>query len=1217
MRRNNAKEHRRRKEVVRNKFSPRRARITRRSQRQWNSLVQIFVFFVPFVVAILFQKCALAWPTQGGVMHKVQTSDPFQTQAILASGGRMIADYDGYKLFATAHSDGLQIRDEYNLILLNAAHLDTSTPEIQALRKPVGEFAGKRLRLVQFAGPIQPAWRKSLLDAGAQIVNYIPHNTYLIYGDAAVLARCVALPNVLPVLQWDGPYLDAYKIHPRARQAVTNLFAVQLVADASANAQTIALLTPVKRPRRVLDFVNVTAHLSPADLDRVAARPDVISIQPCHPARKQDERQDQIVAGNISGNVPVGPGYLAWLAGKGFTQEQFDASGFVVDVTDSGIDDGTTSPNHFGLYTGGNTNAPSRVAYARLAGTPNGGSSLKGCDGHGTINAHIAGGYDNGTNFPFADSEGYNYGLGVCPFVQLGSSVVFDPDNWTDPNFSDLESQAYESGARINNDSWGYNDSTGVYGIASQEFDALVRDAQPSSSVYPTTGNQEMVIVFADGDSGPTSETVDEPGTAKNVITVGGSDNVQPFGGEDGCGVADDQADDANSIAPFSARGPCADGRHKPDLVAPSTHVTGGVVQAANPGPTGTADACYDGDSVCGGVNSIFYPANQQFYTASSGTSHSAPCVAGGCALLRQYFVNTGFFPPSPAMSKAYLMNCARYLTGLDAGDTLWSDAQGMGELDLGAAFDGTARILQDELPAQTFTASGQIRTFNGFVANTNLPFRVTVAWTDAPGNTSGNAYNNDLDLIVNIGSNTFLGNVFSGAWSVTGGSADVADNVESVFLPAGTAGAFTVAVTAANINSLGVPNGSNGLTQDFALVIDNATGTGSAVIAAVGSVLAQENCPPTNGVIDPGETVTVDFALRNLGIVNTTNLVATLQSSGGVIPFGSPAVFGELRAGGASASRPLTFTADGVCGGSIIATLQLQDGSANLGAVNYIFQLGQFIPVVPLAQNFDGVTPPALPFAWLTSVEGGQNPWVTTNGIYDTSPNSAFAEATTNAGVADLFSPVLPITTTFAQLTFRNDYDLEVNPDVPSQALDGGVLEIQVGTNGFTDILTAGGSFASNGYNCTIAPSGSDDNPLPNRPCWSGNSVGFVTTLVNLPTNASGQNIQLRWRCATDTGNAYGSVGWWIDTISIADSGSYVCCDGPWEPLLGTPQIQGTNFTFDFPTVSNQTYTVEYNNALTSSGWMPLSTITGDGTVRVITNGLGSSPGFYRLRTP
>jgi hypothetical protein len=943
----------------------------------------------------------------------------------------------------------------------------------------------------------------------------------------------------------------------------------------------------------------------------------VISIQPCHPARKQDERQDQIVAGNISGDVPAGPGYLAWLAGKGFTQEQFDASGFVVDVTDSGIDDGTTSPNHFGLYSGGDTNAASRVAYARLEGTPNSPSTLKGCDGHGTLNAHIAGGYDNGAGFPFADGEGFNYGLGVCPFVQLGSSVVFDPDYWTNPNFTQLVSQAYESGARIDNNSWGADGDDGVYDSEAQEYDALVRDAQPVGSPYPTPGNQEMVIVFASGDSGSSNETVLEPSTAKNVICVGGADNVQVFSGSDGCGVGDNEADDANDIAPFASRGPCADGRHKPDLVAPCSHVSGGVVQASDPGALGTADSCYDGESVCGGIGNIFYPPGQQFYTASSGTSHSAPCVTGGCALLRQYFVNNSYYPPSPAMTKAYLMNCARYMTGSGANDTLWSDAQGMGELDLGAAFDGTPRILRDELANDSFTASGQMRTFSGFVANTNLAFRVTVAWTDAPGSTTGNAFNNDLDLTVNVGGQTYLGNVFSGAWSIPGGSADVADNVESVFLPRGVAGAFTVTVAATSINSIGVPNGSNGLTQDFGLVIDNAVGAGSPIIEAAGAVLAVENCLPGNDVIDPGETVTVNFALQNTGIVNTTNLTATLQPGGGITTPGGPAVYGALPGGGAPVSRPLSFTAEGACGGTITATLQLQDGSASLGSVNFNFSLGQFIPVVPLMQNFDGVTPPALPPNWLTSVEDGVVPWITTNGGADSLPNSAFALASTNAGISDLFSPVIPITTASAQLTFRNSYNLEVNPLAPSEAFDGGVLEIQVGTNAFNDILAAGGSFLSNGYNLTIAPSGSDDNPLPNRPCWSGNSGGFVTTIANLPAAAAGQNIQLKWRCATDTGNAYGSVGWWIDTISITDGGSYSCCGGPWEPLIFDPQIQGTNFTFRFQTASNQSYTVEYNTALTGPAWTQVQTFTGDGALRIITNGLNSSQGYYRIRTP
>src|SRR6185437_11398185 len=134
----------------------------------------------------------------------------------------------------------------------------------------------------------------------------------------------------------------------------------------------------------------------------------------------RDERQDQIVAGNLNGTVPSGPGYLAWLASKGFTQAQFDASGFVVDVVDSGIDNGSLAPGHFGLYPLGDIAQPSRVAYVQVGGTLNPGGTLAGCDGHGTLNSHIIGNYDAFTGFQHQDRAGFSYGIGVCPFVKIG-----------------------------------------------------------------------------------------------------------------------------------------------------------------------------------------------------------------------------------------------------------------------------------------------------------------------------------------------------------------------------------------------------------------------------------------------------------------------------------------------------------------------------------------------------------------------------------------------------------------------------------------------------------------------------------------------------------------------------------------------------------------------------------------------------------------------------
>ncbi|PYS69133.1 MAG: peptidase S8, partial [Acidobacteria bacterium] len=222
-------------------------------------------------------------------------------------------------------------------------------------------------------------------------------------------------------------------------------------------------------------------------------------------------------------------------------------STFGVNISDSGVDNGTTTPNHFALYLLGNPlPANSRVVYNRLEGTPNPGSTIQGCDGHGNLNANILSAYVptgtvGGVNFgafPHADASGFRYGLSVAPFVKLGSSVIFDPDTFTSPDFEDLESKAYNNGMRISTNSWGANVG-GAYNSDSQRYDALVRDAQPTGSTFATAGNQEYVILFSAGNAGAGGNTVGSPGTGKNVITVGAAEGVHPFGGSDFCGIGD------------------------------------------------------------------------------------------------------------------------------------------------------------------------------------------------------------------------------------------------------------------------------------------------------------------------------------------------------------------------------------------------------------------------------------------------------------------------------------------------------------------------------------------------------------------------------------------------------------------------------------------------------------------------------------------------------
>ena len=783
-----------------------------------------------------------------------------------------------------------------NVIYLNAGPIDTDLPGTKARRQPLAYFSGKRLQLIQWRGAVQPSWITELNQLGVEIVDYIPENAYLVYGDWKVLSAMQKRMADKDYVRWEGVYRATDKIQPGALEASReepDLFAVQMVLNPQSNPETLKTIRSLQISGAIKEepagkYYNVITHLPPEEIAKLAERPDIISIGPYATPKMFCERQAIIMAGQLNGNVPVlGSGYLTWLAGKGFTQAQFDASGLVVDVTDSPIDNGTTSPNHFALYRGGDIANASRMVYSRLEGTANSGSSTQAVDGHGNLNAHIIGGDVTLGTSPHVDAFGFHYGLGIAPFVRIGGSIIFDTSSFTNPNFPNLAARAYRDGVRISSNSWGA-DTAGAYDVNAQSYDALVRDAQPTGSAVAVSGNQQMTFVFAAGNAGSGTKTVGSPGTAKNVITVGAAENVQPFGGSDGSGISDAGADSVNDVISFSSRGPCADNRAKPDIMAPGTHVSGGAPQATKTMiGTGTALPAFSALAltnlgVSGGVNSRYFPsAGQQFYTASSGTSHSTPGVAGGAALVYQWFLNRGYAGPSPAMLKGFMMNSARYMTGVSANDNLYSNNQGMGMVNLETSFDGVSRLLKDQLAADIFTASGQTRSYVGTISSSTKPVRVTVAWTDAPGSTTGNAYKNNLDLTVVANGTTYKGNVFTGANSTAGGTADARNNVESVFLPAGISGNVTIAVAATNINSDGVPNYGTTVDQDFALVAYNLTEANPPPIVVM-------TAPTEGATVLPNAAVTLTAAATDLTLTGSAGVVSKVEFFDGTTSLGS-----------------------------------------------------------------------------------------------------------------------------------------------------------------------------------------------------------------------------------------------------------------------------------------------------------------------------------------
>ena len=764
-------------------------------------------------------------------------------------------------------------RDDMDMIALNGYVIDTSAaqpipkdlPEDLKLsrmaqaRSRGDKSPGPGLYIVQFVGPIQDAWLNTLKSTGARVVSYVANNAYVVHTDASSAALVSRLKDE-PFVQWMDDYEPVYKM-------ASSLAAARTMGDAALVMVTVQLLDIPEsdgvafnlrsysrqfiRERRVMNYRNITAVIPASQLAELAKRAEVFAIEEASEIRRLDEAQGQIVAGNLSGVSPTGPGYLSWLASKGFDSSQFGS--FAVNVAD----DATSLTGHPDLPN-------TRIAFQN---NPTAQTGAQG--GHGFLNSHIIGGFNSGTGSAFEDANGFNYGLGIAPWARVGVTAIFgnsasSPAVW--------ENTAYGQGARISSNSWGFINLF-RYDTNAQEVDRVVRDAQSG-----VAGNQQMIVVFAAGNDGSGANTVSSPGTAKNVISVGASENFRQTG-SDGCGIGNTGADSANDIISFSSRGPVnsagGDGRVKPDIVAPGTHIEAGVPQSN-----------YDGSSVC----NQFFPAGQTLYGWSSGTSHSTPAVAGGAALVYQYFMNSGLGAPSPAMTKAFLMNSAAYMNGVGAGGNLPSNSQGMGRMDLGRAFDGVQRLIVDQ--TQTFGSTGQTFQVTGSVATSSQPFRVTLAWSDAPGPTTGSPAVNNLDLEVTINGQIFRGNVFSGANSTTGGAADPRNNAESVFLPAGTSGNFTVTVRASNIAGDGVPGNGDTTDQDFALVIYNGV-SGGAAQPTIGVSPASLNFTATAGGSNP--------ANQTINITNT---------GGGTLNFTASDDAPWLTVSPASGTAPSTLTA-------------------------------------------------------------------------------------------------------------------------------------------------------------------------------------------------------------------------------------------------------------------------------------------------------------------
>lgn len=279
--------------------------------------------------------------------------------------------------------------------------------------------------------------------------------------------------------------------------------------------------------------------------------------------------------------------------------------------------------------------------------------------------------------------------------------------------------------------------------------------------------NDEFLIIIAAGNSGSgggvydVPNTVGDPATAKNVIAVGAHNSWGDSSATGNLGPS--------YIADFSSRGPTADGRMKPDIVA-----VGKSVLSAGADPN-VVDEC--DPSRIPGPNS-----KGEGLLSLQGTSMATPVVSGTAALVRQYF-RDGYYPsgkknsndsypnPSGALIKAVLMNGAQKLQGVDNGaqgvtdSTPYDNAQGFGRLSLQDSvylFGETnvqLKIWDRErvIDQDTNTYNVTIDKSNGCQAE---HLSVTLVWVEE-GSSPGcmNCVLNDLDLSVSFRGQIYLPN--------------------------------------------------------------------------------------------------------------------------------------------------------------------------------------------------------------------------------------------------------------------------------------------------------------------------------------------------------------------------------------------------------------------------------------------------------------------------
>jgi subtilisin family serine protease len=407
--------------------------------------------------------------------------------------------------------------------------------------------------IVQFTGPIKEEWKTKVKDVGGKFFDYLPNNAFIIRMDGDISDTVKGFGEI----KWIGLYQPDYKAEPRLTDKAKTSEGSITVTVQTFEAKEVA---PVRNRLEELGAEiiassgnewggTIRARIAPSLVSRIINLPPVKWVEEYTPPKLFNDRA--VTPGEMNvGNV--------WVQG-------LTGTGQIVAVADTGLDigvnDATLHPDFVGAVT---------AAYGLGL---NRGGNWSDQHGHGT---HVS-----GSVLGRGAASGGTY-RGVAYDAQLVFQSILDENGGLlqgVANLGNLFLPPYNDGARIHSNSWGAA-VFGEYTVESQAVDQFM------------WGYRDMLVVFAAGNEGADTnadgvidlDSMSSPGTAKNALTVGANENdrnVAPFTTYTWTGwgyitdpiASDPTTDNPSGMAAFSSRGPCNDGRIKPDVVAPGSFV--------------------------------------------------------------------------------------------------------------------------------------------------------------------------------------------------------------------------------------------------------------------------------------------------------------------------------------------------------------------------------------------------------------------------------------------------------------------------------------------------------------------------------------------------------------------------------------------------------------------------------------------------------------------